>query len=65
MPEAEDPEEDASAVLRAIRVENEALQKAVLSRRAEPAASPLQVRLRAAGRDPPGGVWTGLAQSTW
>ncbi|KAG8513543.1 hypothetical protein J0S82_012856 [Galemys pyrenaicus] len=39
--EAEDREEDASAVLKAIRVENEALQKAILSRKAEPPASPL------------------------
>ncbi|XP_035922111.2 katanin-interacting protein isoform X1 [Halichoerus grypus] len=40
--EAEDREEDASAVLRAIQVENEALQRALLSRKAEPPASPLQ-----------------------
>ncbi|XP_004397321.1 PREDICTED: uncharacterized protein KIAA0556 homolog [Odobenus rosmarus divergens] len=40
--EAEDREEDASAVLRAIQVENEALQKVLLSRKAEPPTSPLQ-----------------------
>ncbi|KAM5197959.1 katanin-interacting protein isoform 4-T4 [Hipposideros larvatus] len=40
--EAEDPQEAASAVLRAIQVENEALHRAVLSRRAEPPASLLQ-----------------------
>nr|CAI9709088.1 unnamed protein product [Rangifer tarandus platyrhynchus] len=40
--DAEDREEDASAVLRAIQVENEALQSAILSRKAEPPASPLQ-----------------------
>lgn len=44
MREAEDREEDASAVLRAIQVENEALQRAILSRKAEPPASPPQVR---------------------
>ena len=44
MCEAEDREEDASAVLRAIQVENEALQRAILSRKAEPPASPPQVR---------------------
>uniref|UniRef100_A0A8D1S5Z5 KATNIP domain-containing protein n=1 Tax=Sus scrofa TaxID=9823 RepID=A0A8D1S5Z5_PIG len=42
--EAEDREEDASAVLRAIQVENEALQRVILSRKAEPPASPPQVR---------------------
>ncbi|XP_044533266.1 katanin-interacting protein [Gracilinanus agilis] len=35
----EDPEEDASAVLRAIQVENETLQKEILSRKAETLAS--------------------------
>uniref|UniRef100_A0AC11ETA9 Katanin interacting protein n=1 Tax=Ovis aries TaxID=9940 RepID=A0AC11ETA9_SHEEP len=40
--EAEDREEDASAVLRAIQVENEALQRAILSRKAEPPGSPPQ-----------------------
>ena len=44
MCKAEDREEDASAVLRAIQVENEALQRAILSRKAEPPASPPQVR---------------------
>lgn len=43
MLQAEDPQEDASAVLRAIQVENEALQRAILSRRAEPPSSQLQV----------------------
>ncbi|XP_023596776.1 katanin-interacting protein [Trichechus manatus latirostris] len=40
--EAEDRKEDASAVLRAIQVENEALQRALLHRKAEPPASQLQ-----------------------
>ncbi|XP_034526111.1 protein KIAA0556 homolog isoform X4 [Ailuropoda melanoleuca] len=40
--EAEDREEDASAVLRAIQVENEALQRALLGRKAEPPAGPLR-----------------------
>ncbi|XP_059271055.1 katanin-interacting protein isoform X1 [Mustela nigripes] len=40
--EAEDREEDASAVLRAIHVENEALQRALLGRKTEPSTSPLQ-----------------------
>ncbi|KAK2493665.1 hypothetical protein MC885_014564, partial [Smutsia gigantea] len=40
--EAEDREEDASAVLRAIQVENEALQRVILNRKAEPSASALQ-----------------------
>ncbi|XP_047570336.1 katanin-interacting protein isoform X1 [Lutra lutra] len=40
--EAEDREEHASAVLRAIQVENEALQRALLSRKTEPPTSPLQ-----------------------
>ncbi|XP_008054429.2 protein KIAA0556 homolog [Carlito syrichta] len=40
--EAEDREEEASAVLRAIQVENAALQRAMLSRPAEPPASPQQ-----------------------
>ena len=51
MQEAEDREEDASAVLRAIQVENEALQRVILSRKAEPPASPPQVRPRAEGTD--------------
>ncbi|XP_047289799.1 katanin-interacting protein isoform X12 [Homo sapiens] len=41
--EAEYPEEDASAVLQAIQVENAALQRALLSRKAEQPASPLQL----------------------
>uniref|UniRef100_A0A452S005 Katanin interacting protein n=1 Tax=Ursus americanus TaxID=9643 RepID=A0A452S005_URSAM len=53
--EAEDREEDASAVLRAIQVENEALQRALLGRKSEPPASPLQVRSGAEGRDHRGG----------
>lgn len=48
---AEDREEDASAVLRAIQVENEALQRAILSRKAERPASPPQVRSQAEGKD--------------
>lgn len=51
MLQAEDPREDASAVLRAIQVENEALQRAILSRKAEPPSSLLQVQVRAS----PGG----------
>lgn len=51
MHEAEDREEDASAVLRAIHVENEALQRALLGRKTEPSTSPLQVRSGAEGRD--------------
>uniref|UniRef100_A0A8C3WPP8 Katanin interacting protein n=1 Tax=Catagonus wagneri TaxID=51154 RepID=A0A8C3WPP8_9CETA len=53
--EAEDREEDASAVLRAIQVENEALQKAILSRKAEPPASPPQDT-----EGPPAKSWTSL-----
>ncbi|XP_059752794.1 katanin-interacting protein isoform X6 [Balaenoptera ricei] len=52
---AEDREEDASAVLRAIQVENEALQRAILSRKAEPPASPPQGTER-----PPAESWTCL-----
>nr|XP_030727438.1 protein KIAA0556 homolog isoform X4 [Globicephala melas] len=52
---AEDREEDASAVLRAIQVENEALQRAILSRKAEPPASPPQGTER-----PPAESRTGL-----
>ncbi|XP_058536514.1 katanin-interacting protein [Ochotona princeps] len=40
--EVEDRQEDASAVLRAIQVENAALGRALLSRKAESPASPLQ-----------------------
>ncbi|EPY79533.1 hypothetical protein CB1_000916014 [Camelus ferus] len=40
--EAEDREEDASAVLRAIQVENEALQRAIFSRKTEAPTSPRQ-----------------------
>uniref|UniRef100_A0A8D1DEV6 KATNIP domain-containing protein n=1 Tax=Sus scrofa TaxID=9823 RepID=A0A8D1DEV6_PIG len=53
--EAEDREEDASAVLRAIQVENEALQRAILSRKAEPPASPPQDT-----EGPPAKSWTSL-----
>ena len=62
MREAEDREEDALAVLRAIQVENEALQRALLSRKGEAPSSPLQVRLGRRGRTTqeatqgPGGV---------
>nr|XP_025866845.1 protein KIAA0556 homolog isoform X1 [Vulpes vulpes] len=55
MQEAEDREEDASAVLRAIQVENEALQRALLSRKAEPPTSPLQDT-----EGPPAKSWTSL-----
>ncbi|XP_039741497.1 katanin-interacting protein [Pteropus medius] len=55
--EAEDREEDASAVLKAIRVENEALQRAILNRKAEPCASPLQDT-----EGPPAKSWTSLLQ---
>ncbi|XP_048188339.1 katanin-interacting protein isoform X2 [Perognathus longimembris pacificus] len=40
---AEDCQEEASAVLRAIQVENAALQQAFLGRKAEPPRSPLQL----------------------
>uniref|UniRef100_A0A8D1UCF3 KATNIP domain-containing protein n=1 Tax=Sus scrofa TaxID=9823 RepID=A0A8D1UCF3_PIG len=53
--EAEDREEDASAVLRAIQVENEALQRVILSRKAEPPASPPQDT-----EGPPAKSWTSL-----
>ncbi|XP_037669885.1 LOW QUALITY PROTEIN: katanin-interacting protein [Choloepus didactylus] len=52
---AEDREEDASAVLRAIRVENEALQRVLLERKAEPPASQLQ-----AAEEPPANPWASL-----
>ncbi|XP_027965645.1 protein KIAA0556 homolog isoform X4 [Eumetopias jubatus] len=53
--EAEDREEDASAVLRAIQVENEALQRVLLSRKAEPPTSPLQDV-----EEPAAKLWTSL-----
>ncbi|XP_062956228.1 katanin-interacting protein [Cynocephalus volans] len=53
--EAEDRQEDASAVLRAIHVENAALQRAMLSRKAEPPASPLQDV-----EGPPARPWTSV-----
>ncbi|KAI5939981.1 Katanin-interacting protein [Manis javanica] len=53
--EAEDREEDASAVLRAIQVENEALQRVILNRKAEPSASTLQDT-----ETPPAKSWTNL-----
>ncbi|XP_025775894.1 protein KIAA0556 homolog [Puma concolor] len=53
--EAEDREEDASAVLRAIQVENEALQRALLSRKGEAPSSPLQDT-----EGPPAKSWTSL-----
>lgn len=59
MREAKDREEEASAVLRAIQVENEALQRALLGRKGEAAASPPQVRSRVQGEDP-GGGYSGL-----
>uniref|UniRef100_H0XE98 Katanin interacting protein n=2 Tax=Otolemur garnettii TaxID=30611 RepID=H0XE98_OTOGA len=53
--EAEDRKEEASAVFRAIQVENEALQNAILSRKAELPASPLQD-----AEGPPVKPWTSL-----
>ncbi|VFV28553.1 Hypothetical predicted protein, partial [Lynx pardinus] len=53
--EAEDREEDASAVLRAIQVENEALQRVLLSRKGEAPSSPLQDT-----EGPPAKSWTSL-----
>ncbi|XP_054570524.1 katanin-interacting protein [Eptesicus fuscus] len=58
--QAEDRQEDASAVLRAIQVENEALQRAILSRRAEPPSSQLQVP---GVEEPPAKPWTGLLKA--
>ncbi|XP_054438757.1 katanin-interacting protein [Pteronotus mesoamericanus] len=55
--QAEDRQEDASAVLRAIQVENEALQRAILSRKAEPPTSLLQVQEL---EGPPAKSWTSL-----
>ncbi|XP_047389594.1 katanin-interacting protein isoform X3 [Sciurus carolinensis] len=51
----EDPAEDAWAVLRAIQVENAALQRAILSRKAEPQASPPQD-----AEGPPAKPWSSL-----
>ncbi|XP_029802522.1 protein KIAA0556 homolog isoform X1 [Suricata suricatta] len=53
--EAEDREEDASAVLRAIQVENEALQRVLLSRKGGGPTGPLQDT-----EGPPTKPWTGL-----
>nr|XP_020861951.1 protein KIAA0556 homolog isoform X3 [Phascolarctos cinereus] len=53
----EDPEEDASAVLRAIQVENETLQKEILSRKADTLASQLKEE-----EDPPVRSWTNLKE---
>ncbi|KAM6155908.1 katanin-interacting protein [Rhynchocyon petersi] len=55
MCEAEDREEDASAVLRAIQVENEALQRALLRRKVEPPASQPQE-----AKEPPAKPWASL-----
>ncbi|XP_016071721.1 PREDICTED: uncharacterized protein KIAA0556 homolog [Miniopterus natalensis] len=55
--QAQDPPEDASAVLRAIQVENEALQRALLSRKAEAPTSPLQDM-----EGPPEKLWTSLLE---
>ncbi|XP_053527604.1 katanin-interacting protein isoform X2 [Artibeus jamaicensis] len=58
VPQAGDWQEDASAVLRAIQVENEALQSSGLSRAAEPpAAAELQVQDM---EGPPAKSWTSL-----
>ncbi|XP_066239210.1 katanin-interacting protein isoform X3 [Saccopteryx leptura] len=67
MLQAEDRQEDASAVLRAIQVENEALQGAILSRRAEPPTSPLPVPLPLPlplpdTEGPPAASWASLLQ---
>ncbi|EHA97313.1 hypothetical protein GW7_08332 [Heterocephalus glaber] len=55
---AEDREEDALAVLRAIQVENAALQKATLSKKAEPPAGPLEDT-----EEPPAKPWTSLLKA--
>ncbi|KAM8779603.1 katanin-interacting protein [Rhynchonycteris naso] len=55
--QAEDPQEDALAVLRAIQAENEALQGALLSRRAEPPTSPPPDT-----EGPPATSWASLLQ---
>ncbi|KAM6166717.1 katanin-interacting protein [Erethizon dorsatum] len=55
---AEDQEEDALAVLRAIQVENAALQKAILTKKAEPPARPLQ-----GAEGPPAKPWTSLLKA--
>ncbi|XP_076997573.1 katanin-interacting protein isoform X4 [Tamandua tetradactyla] len=52
---AEDREEDASAVLRAIQVENEALQRALLGRKAEPPG-----RQGQDAEEPPANPWASL-----
>ncbi|KAM5330805.1 katanin-interacting protein isoform 2-T2 [Glossophaga mutica] len=57
MLQVEDRQEDASAVLRAIQVENEALQKVILSRKAEPPAGAVQVQ---DVEGPPAKSWTSL-----
>uniref|UniRef100_A0A4X2KHU6 Katanin interacting protein n=1 Tax=Vombatus ursinus TaxID=29139 RepID=A0A4X2KHU6_VOMUR len=51
----EDPEEDASAVLRAIQVENETLQKEIISRKADTLASQQKEE-----EDPPVKSWANL-----
>ncbi|XP_062036040.1 katanin-interacting protein-like [Lepus europaeus] len=53
--EAKDRQEDASAVLRAIQVENAALGRALLGRKTEPPTSPLQ-----AAEGPPAKPWACL-----
>ncbi|XP_013360275.1 PREDICTED: uncharacterized protein KIAA0556 homolog isoform X3 [Chinchilla lanigera] len=55
---AEDREEEALAVLRAIQVENAALQKAILAKKAEPPARPLQ-----GAEGPPAKPWTSLLKA--
>uniref|UniRef100_A0A8C0WQ66 KATNIP domain-containing protein n=1 Tax=Castor canadensis TaxID=51338 RepID=A0A8C0WQ66_CASCN len=54
----EDREEDASAVLRAIQVENATLQQAFLSKKAEIPASPLQH-----AEEPPAKPWDSLLKA--
>ncbi|XP_063082778.1 katanin-interacting protein isoform X5 [Cavia porcellus] len=55
---AEDREEDALAVLRAIQVENATLQKAILAKKTEPPARPLQ-----GAEEPPPKPWTSLLKA--
>ncbi|XP_071067322.1 katanin-interacting protein isoform X4 [Dasypus novemcinctus] len=57
--EAEDREEDASAVLRAIQVENESLQRVLLGRKTEPPASRLQ-----GAEEPLANPWASLLKET-
>ncbi|XP_042638159.1 katanin-interacting protein [Orycteropus afer afer] len=60
MHKAEDREEDASAVLRAIQVENEALQRALLRRKAERPASQPPASQPQDPEEPPAKPWATL-----